>query len=272
MAPLTHSRGCETLVNCSWSDCAYNATAEERYIEARNIWDAIVVCSAGNTRCSSRSDKVYPASYDACISVTTVGHVFDYGHIDGVLWKDVHPHTVNDTTTSYHHNDAVNICAPGYYITCTANGGGYVNVGGTSMSSPIVAGVVGMIKAVNPCLTADEVVDILLSTADPTLYSLPENAPFIGRLGTGRVDAYEAVKKAAETATIVLENEVLTGTRVIESNYAIHIKGNVTVDPNANILLKTRKEVLIDENFEVPLGATFEIDVNESNTLCVENL
>jgi len=221
----------------------------------------ITVFGAGNSspnHCGSTDTKVYPASYDACVSVTSVGHIYDVGHPGRTDWKDVHLMHM-DSTKTFHHNDAVNICAPGYYVTCAISGGGYQGIWGTSLSAPIVAGVVAMIMAVNPNLTANEVVDILLSTADPSLYSIPENAPFIGKLGTGRVDAYAAVQKALCTITTVdFKNQIVVADTTVKSCGNINIQ-NVKVQNNAKLTLEAAGEVIFNGDFEVELGSELEI-------------
>ncbi len=62
-----------------------------------------------------------------------------------------------------------------------------LNFGGTSASTPFVAGIAAMMKAVNPTLNSDEVSQILRDTAH-------EGAPPV----THYIDAYAAVRKAAE--------------------------------------------------------------------------
>ncbi|MDA3840348.1 MAG: S8 family serine peptidase [Patescibacteria group bacterium] len=66
---------------------------------------------------------------------------------------------------------------------------------GTSMAAPIVSGVVALIKQVNPNLSRDEVVGILLDTSDNINKLNPE---YFGKMGVGRVNAYKAVSKAKE--------------------------------------------------------------------------
>jgi subtilisin family serine protease len=67
--------------------------------------------------------------------------------------------------------------------------------GGTSASAPFVAGVVAMMKAVNPDLNGDDVARILRETARPGV------APV-----TRMLDAYAAVRRAAGTSDIVKDS------------------------------------------------------------------
>ena len=56
------------------------------------------------------------------------------------------------------------ISAPGVDIWSCDPGGRYRYENGTSMSSPIIAGVVGLMKSVNPNLTNKQIIDILQTT------------------------------------------------------------------------------------------------------------
>jgi hypothetical protein len=96
------------------------------------------------------------------------------------------------------HYPEVDLCAPGYTILCAvpseggANSWPYASFGGTSQSTPIVAGTAALMYAVNPCLTSSLVQDILKNTTDP----IADAQNFPGVVGTGRLNAYKAVKAA----------------------------------------------------------------------------
>ncbi len=60
---------------------------------------------------------------------------------------------------------------------------------GTSMSTPVVSGIVGMMRAMNPDITDDQVWDILQSTGRDVI-----DTQRIGRL----IDAEAAIKKAMD--------------------------------------------------------------------------
>src|SRR5699024_12207434 len=108
------------------------------------------------------------------ISVTSVGIKYPVGHYDSVHlktgWKDCHQNNVDtkDTTlTNQHtHNDEVNICAPGMGFIYAKKGNQYDDGWGTSEAASFVSGTAGLMLAVNPELTAQEIRKILLNTAD----------------------------------------------------------------------------------------------------------
>src|SRR5690606_24533649 len=66
---------------------------------------------------------------------------------------------------------------------------------GTSIGAPLVSGLAALILSVNPNLTALQVKEIIEETTDD-IYNIPENAAYIGKLGTGRINAYRAVMRA----------------------------------------------------------------------------
>lgn len=102
-------------------------------------------------------------------------------------------------TGTHSHFKDVDLCSPGYQTMsaqpsqCGANQWPYYgSSSGTSFATPIVAGVAALMYSVNPCMTPAWCQDILKNTTDPII----DAASFPGIVGTGRVNAYKAVKEA----------------------------------------------------------------------------
>lgn len=72
--------------------------------------------------------------------------------------------------------------------------GGYWS--GTSMATPVTAGIMALIQGYNPGLKSEEIKDILLATSDNTERLNPS---YLGQLGQGRVNAFAAVNLAERT-------------------------------------------------------------------------
>lgn len=193
------------VVNASWGSCTYNQDIQDMY---QSIWQekgVITVASAGNgaspTTCANTNeDYYYPASYDYVISVSSVAHINPRGFVHpqyGIFdWKDLHntnPEIFPDTDYTHQHNDKVDIVAPGYAVITTNNANSYRGTSGTSFSSPMVAGAAALILSIRPDLTPDQVETILKNTADD-IYWIPENQPYLGKLGAGRLNLYRALK------------------------------------------------------------------------------
>lgn len=100
----------------------------------------------------------------------------------------------------------VDVFAPGMHIYSTAHGNRYKPADGTSLASPVVAGVAALLKSYFPDLTPAQIIDILKSTGMviDAAVDLPGNTGGKANFNTlssgGKiVNAYEAVKKALAT-------------------------------------------------------------------------
>lgn len=106
-----------------------------------------IVAASGN---SSEQTKFYPASYDHVISVNALN---DQKKKAGFSTFGV----------------STDISAPGEDVYSTSyqkRGHSYENLSGTSMASPVVAGVASLLLSKHPKLTPDQVTYILEQTAD----------------------------------------------------------------------------------------------------------
>ncbi len=117
----------------------------------------------------------------------------------------------NETDSEYSnttYGDWVDISAPATDIYSTYHDNGnpdndaYASLTGTSMATPIAASVASLIASHNPYLSADEVEQMLYDTADNIDDHL--SSEYIGKMGAGRVNAYEAVYQADVTLPVTL--------------------------------------------------------------------
>lgn len=95
------------------------------------------------------------------------------------------------------------IAAPGTNITAAKGFAGaddlWVSMSGTSMASPFVAGVAGLMLAVNPKLTAAQIEGVIVRTARP----LPGGAfKWVNTTGFGRIDPEACVREAAQMTAL----------------------------------------------------------------------
>ncbi len=106
-----------------------------------------------------------------------------------------------------------------------AQGGGYAYFGGTSMASPMVAGIVALMLDANPTLTFDQASRILAETArrDATTGPAASNA-----WGAGRIDAVAAVRDAARLVTSA-GDEVRTRALVLDPIAPSPLRGSTAV-------------------------------------------
>jgi uncharacterized protein YjdB len=130
------------VINLSLGSNSYSALendAVQRAIQA----GVIVVAAAGNDR---NSNYNYPASYDNVISVGAIDrteHVSDFSNF----------------------NDKVTLVAPGDDIYSCGLYNSYSYHSGTSFSTPMITGIVAVLRAVEPSIQPNEVKHILQTSA-----------------------------------------------------------------------------------------------------------
>ena len=186
----------------------------------------------------------YPACYDNVFAVAS-------------LRKDDvrNDNSIPEVTCETSYYDKVDISAPGMRITSTGESNSYgYNFRCTSAAAPIVSGVAALLFAINPYFSPEQIGAILKSTAYD-IYQIPENQPYIGLLGSGRVDALGAVSCAIDVSTPLLLSGNLSGTY---NKFFVNIS-------NANILnsvtIRTNS-LTINGTFEAGLGTTLDISTD----------
>jgi RHS repeat-associated protein len=136
------------VINLSWGTTG-NSMALKDAIERAIRRGVVVVCSAGNDGDDIGTTPYYPASFGSrdLIAVAATDNQDQLA------------------TWSNFGGQNVTIAAPGNNILTTQIGGGYGTVTGTSASAPLVTGVVGLMKSVNPGLATHKIVNILTDDA-----------------------------------------------------------------------------------------------------------
>lgn len=172
------------VLNLSWtSGCYYNSYAQAVIDEIYNNGTFIVAAAGNGSTCGGANNLVYPAAYNHVFAVTSVG-------VDDNIEKfNGHPNTRHQT------NSSVDICAPGFNVPLTIAPGVYLTGNGTSFAAPYVSGTIGLMIAANPQLTNSEIDSILRLTA----VNIDDINPlYVGRIGSGRLNAADAVRIAYE--------------------------------------------------------------------------
>jgi len=106
--------------------------------------DVLFVAAAGNGGNSAYS---YPASYDHVMSVAAINS--------------------NKNKAGFsQYNDQVEISAPGVSVKSTIPNNLYASWSGTSMATPHVAGVAGLLRAYFPDCSSNQIRNVLLATAE----------------------------------------------------------------------------------------------------------
>jgi subtilisin family serine protease len=136
-------------------------------VAAAGAANALVVVSAGN---SGRDIDAKP-SYPAAIAAPNLIGVAATSPDDG---RSLDPQSNFGRLN-------VQLAAPGQEILSTGNDGGYVFKSGTSMASPMVAGVAALMVSVNPNLSAPDLRGQLLQHA--TRATVPVGSGYLDALG-----------------------------------------------------------------------------------------
>jgi hypothetical protein len=126
----------------------------------------VIVAASGNTA----TGVMYPAKQAPVIAVGATDH--------------------NDERAYFsNRGEELDVVAPGVGIWSTVPENGYDAFSGTSMASPHVAGIAGLLLAQRPALSAGQVREILRQSAD----DLGDDG-FDRYYGHGRVNAYQALQ------------------------------------------------------------------------------
>lgn len=120
------------IINASFGSPEDSSTLHDAIKYAKEK-GALLVVAAGNEGSDIDRTPVYPASY-------TDGNILSVAATD----------TTDALAAFSNYGDtAVDVAAPGVDILSTYPGGQYVTMTGTSMAAPVVAGIVGLLKAKN---------------------------------------------------------------------------------------------------------------------------
>jgi subtilisin family serine protease len=140
----------------------------------------LIFASAANY---STSTPYYPAACEHVVAVSAT--------------------TSSDTRASFsNYGNWIDIAAPGVSILTTSRGGGYGYWNGTSFSSPVAAGLAGLIISANPDLTNTQVVEIITQNADDL-----GDPGFDQYYGYGRVNVHASLVAAIGTTAPEPEQE-----------------------------------------------------------------
>lgn len=195
-----------SIINCSWSSPAFSQLGQD-VINYALSKGALVVAAAGNDGSSSEN---YPAAFAGALAVAATNS--------------------SDVRTSFsNYGHWVSVAAPGQTIystwqPTTPTSSKYVYNSGTSMSSPVVAGVCALVKSVNPTWTPQQVgQQVRVSAANINA----TNPNYVKQLGFGRVDPFRAltISSPAVRWDSLLINEISgDGDGIIEPGETIAVK------------------------------------------------
>ena len=158
------------IINCSWGSSNFSNT-NYNIIQMAQNQGSIIVASAGNSNQNLASNPRYPSCYNGVICVANT--------------------TQSDAKRgSSCYGSRVDISAPGSSILSTIPFNNYGTKSGTSMSAPMVAGLLGLMKSFSPNSTNEQLISCMKSASD-NIDAI--NPSYAGLLGNGRINAYNAL-------------------------------------------------------------------------------
>ncbi|MEW6278741.1 MAG: S8 family serine peptidase [Candidatus Eremiobacterota bacterium] len=164
------------ITSNSWGGGAFNQAIYDAFKDS----PALHVCGAGNRGTDNDQNPFYPSGYD----------------LDNLIAVAATDRNDQLARFSCYGKESVDLAAPGVAILSTVPDGGYHAYNGTSMATPHVTGVAGLILSAFPEATNRELRDRLLLSSDP-LDVLADRTVSGGRLNAARAVEQDRVAPAA---------------------------------------------------------------------------
>ena len=157
------------IINMSWG--LYEDVAVlKSLIQQASIQGIVLVAAAGN---DGDQGLFYPAAYPEVMSVGATDQ--------------------NDSKASFsNYGSTIDVMAPGVgiYSTLPEGNNTYGNKNGTSMATPMVAGLAALVKSNFPGISASQIRQRIESACDDIN---AQNAGLNGQLGAGRINAFQTL-------------------------------------------------------------------------------
>jgi thermitase len=255
------------IMSNSWGGGGFSQSLEDVIKAAKNK-GIVFVAAAGNESSNNDSRPSYPASYQ----------------VDNVI--SVASHTAQDSLSSFscYGRRSVHVAAPGSNVLSTTPRGEYKVFSGTSMATPHVSGVIGLLLSETGRLPVLEVRNRLMAT------SVPGAAYRKTVASGGRVNVYnfltdtripsqgpdnnawrvEALSEAFETAHPYADNTKKVQTYTFPgAKYVKVLVEKYDTEKNYDFLtFKDGKGALIEKISGA--GVNYETDYSEGDTVTVE--
>ncbi len=228
------------VINCSWGGTGFSPVYQDIINQATGM-GSLVVAASGNDGINNDLTPQYPANYDNVLSV-------------GASTSSNRPSGMSNFGLS------VSVYAPGENILSTIPNNRYTNLSGTSMSSPLVAGVAGLVQTLHPFWTPKQVLHQIRSTVDPLSLSDESLRPsYYGKVNATRAVEYNLDESSPQVPGMELSGwsfgtgDALTDYTVTEisldvTNYlSVAENLNVRITPIDNYLAVTNGENIVGD-------------------------
>jgi subtilisin family serine protease len=221
----------------SWGGSSPTA-AMENAIRASN---SVFVAAAGNENNDNDANPHYPSNYS----------------LSNIVAVAATTHTDDRASFSNYGLTSVDLGAPGDDILSTLPGDTYGQFDGTSMATPHVSGVAGLLLAQEPNLTNSEIKWRILNGVDDI--GLPV-------LTGGRLNAYEALQFGLTTPEVTVEVTPVGPTNVSPGD-TFSCRISVTNNTAASVSATVKVYVRLDDGREFTLAGPVTLSLGPSGTV-----
>ncbi len=166
-----------SVVSCSWGGSSGGQYGQDiiKYALKKNV---LVVAAAGNGDANLNPLDIavspeFPGAYPGVMNVGATDQQDKMAYF-----------------SNYGAPPLFKVFAPGLNIVSTIPNNSYATYSGTSMATPMAAGLAALVKAVHPSWTPAQLMFQVCGTADNID---AKNPTLVGKLGFGRINAYRAV-------------------------------------------------------------------------------
>lgn len=193
------------IINCSWGGPGYNP-AEQDIVNEATALGSLVVAAAGNESADNDNTESFPSNYDNILSVGASGST--------------------DVAADFsNYGVKVTVFTPGEAILSTVSPNTYTQYDGTSMASPITAGVAALVKSIHPTWSPKQILQQIRSTADAVGLGSPREKYY------GRTNVFRAVTentsfdKGTRVPGIALKNiQVASSQGIIKTTQPVAVQ------------------------------------------------
>lgn len=246
------------VINCSWGGVKPFSKIEQSIIDYAIANDLAVVAAAGNIRSGiTQYEDFYPGAYRGVLSV---------GEVDQ-----------NDNLTYFNTSisPGVRILAPGKGNLSTS-GNDYVYLSyGTSYSSPVVAGAIGIVRSHFPELSARQAIEWLRINGDDISYKNFSDKQLI----PPRINLYKALSRNPfSTCALTVENYLFKNSRneIVDRftandtiNLVLHLKNHL--GNSDSVILKLSVAYALRNDMQFLNSEVFIPKINEKDDLIIDN-
>lgn len=203
------------VINMSFA--GYGLNVLSNLLNQANAKGIVCVAAAGN---NSSNTPIYPAAIPSVISVGATA--------DGV-----------SKSSFSNYGTWVDITAPGSWILSTIPGNAYDHKSGTSMSSPIVAGVAALLKGKNPSSSTAAIKKLLYDNAtETTFYVERGGTEYIGGVSAEIDFPFEIINIDSPNSALIGQSVTLSASssdEVIEYEWSSSIDGFLSSAQNFSV-------------------------------------